>query len=548
MTWPKPLLFVAAVVVVLALGFVVKRLWDPNLHSWQKAVVVLGFAAGAAFAVSVMVVVWNRPDYCHYGLRLEVKAGQCVGVSDGSYTFDRAQNPAMDKVTQLIGEENAAAEKSKSTVTVAFMLPMTSDNDSERRQILREVQGAYLAQRQANQVGRLGERTPDIRLVLANPGQDYAAWETVTDRLRGMAGDSKYPLRAVVGFNLSVKNTEDALHTLTAAGVPVVGGPLTADEMENVRKNGVQRFPGMARTVPTNSAQASALVHFNKNTKPKDAALVVDIRANDTYNASLAAAFSKAVSPRTKPKEFESKSPTDEGNVANQFGSMVDSICYSGAKDIYFAGRPAHLRLFLLELADRPCGKQALRVITGSGASTVSLYLTGKDWDRLKGNEQLTLQYAAVGHPQMWAKGDFGAAGKFYTDTQHSPASVMREAVKEAGELRARLGEPVRWEDSRAMSAFDSVWLAANALKGLPPGPDDHVPSLEDVRGQWRNTYADKGVPGATGWLCLDNDGNPYNKAVAVVTLDQTDRSVCFEGMGWPKGAPSPNCDVPKEG
>ncbi|MEV2252443.1 hypothetical protein AB0I94_17985 [Streptomyces sp. NPDC050147] len=552
MTWPEPVLYLAVALVLAGLAVLARKLWVPGQR--QKQAVVLGglavLCAGLGWVTNEVV---SRPDYCHYDLRIEKKNNQCVGISDGTYTFDKADNPGLDKVTRLIREENAAAEKAKSTATVAFMLPMTPDNGPERRQVLREVQGAYLAQLHANHAAPLGSRTPSIRLVLANPGRDYASWEKVTSRLHDMTDDSQSPLRAVTGFNLSVQNTEDALHALAAVDIPMVGGPITADEMENVRTDGTQRFPGMARTAPTNSDQAKALVDYNtgeKDTKREDAVLVVDIRPHDTYNSSLAKAFAKAVSPRTKPKEFESESPTEVGNVANQFAAMVDSVCNSRAKNIYFAGRPVHLRLFLLELAARPCGKLEQTVITGSGASTVSLYLTARDWKALKDNPRITLQYSAVGHPQMWEKGDFGKTKEFYTSATRSPAQVLRSIQGEAERRGLSSGESDFWDDSRAMSAFDSVWLAANALKETPPDANSRVPSLEGVRDQWRATYSTKGVPGVTGWFCMDNDGNPYNKAVAVVTLGKgkDDSTIRFEGMGWPGESPSRDCEVPKDG
>lgn len=486
--------------------------------------------------------------------------GQCIGVTDGSAGEEFMAELAQ--VSRYIEAENGRAEEGGPAVTVAFMMPMTPDNAPERRQVLREVQGAYLAQRMANRRGPLAMLTPGIRLVLANPGRDYAQWASVTDRLKEMT-DDRYPLRAVTGFNISVRNTESALHALTDAGIPVVGGPITADEMENVREDGRQRFPGMARTVPTNSDQAAALVGFNKKaTGTDDAALVVDRRLDDTYNSSLAQAFRKAVKPGTKAKEFESDGPTAEGNVANQFRSTIDSICYSRVGNVYFAGRPVHLRLFLLSLADRPCGGRKIRVITGSGASTVSLYLTDDDWQALRAAPWLSLQYSAAGHPEMWAEGDFGTgdadeakARAFYAGplrieggSSLTPGELTRQVQEEATGLGTALGTPVEWDDSRAMTGFDSVWLAANNIKshdaGGGGGDADALPSLEDVSRQWANTYAGEGVPGMTGWMCLDNDGNPYNKTVAVVTLDVSRRSVSFQGISWPTDTPSTTCDV----
>jgi hypothetical protein len=43
-------------------------------------------------------------------------------------------------------------------------------------------------------------------------------------------------------------------------------------------------------------------------------------------------------------------------------------------------------------------------------------------------------------------------------------------------------------------------------------------------------------VRGASGWICLDNHGNPYNKAVPVVEL--TRDKPRFVQIAWPEGKP----------
>jgi hypothetical protein len=48
-------------------------------------------------------------------------------------------------------------------------------------------------------------------------------------------------------------------------------------------------------------------------------------------------------------------------------------------------------------------------------------------------------------------------------------------------------------------------------------------------------------VDGASGWICLDNYGNPYNKAVSVVELaPDVPGRIRFVGLAWPTGKPTP--------
>ncbi len=51
---------------------------------------------------------------------------------------------------------------------------------------------------------------------------------------------------------------------------------------------------------------------------------------------------------------------------------------------------------------------------------------------------------------------------------------------------------------------------------------------------------------GASGWICLDNYGNPYDKAVPIVEL-APDGSQRFVQIAWPEGQPPQSpCLPPK--
>jgi hypothetical protein len=63
---------------------------------------------------------------------------------------------------------------------------------------------------------------------------------------------------------------------------------------------------------------------------------------------------------------------------------------------------------------------------------------------------------------------------------------------------------------------------------------------------QWPRVKASLRVSGASGWICLDNHGNPYNKAVPVVELAPEDASQRFVAIAWPEGKPpARNCLPP---
>jgi hypothetical protein len=98
------------------------------------------------------------------------KSGQCIGVTEGS--SGDAFFPEMAKVAQAIKTENDAVEKKGTYATVPLMLPMSTGVDAERKQVLSEVKGAYLARWKANHDRNPGAQRPRIRLHLANPGTE----------------------------------------------------------------------------------------------------------------------------------------------------------------------------------------------------------------------------------------------------------------------------------------------------------------------------------------------------------------------------------------
>ncbi len=118
-------------------------------------------------------------DSCGAGVHEESPGRECVGVTDGSVSFD----PALDQVSARVKAENARVARSGDPyATIALMIPMdfaAPTSAVDRKHALWEVQGAYFAQYRANhQDNRLA---PAIRLVLANPGVGAAigaAWPT----------------------------------------------------------------------------------------------------------------------------------------------------------------------------------------------------------------------------------------------------------------------------------------------------------------------------------------------------------------------------------
>ncbi|WP_223863174.1 amino acid ABC transporter substrate-binding protein [Streptomyces sp. 5-10] len=532
---------------------------------WKKILYAL-LAVGAATACVWLVLYFiQKPDTCADGV--ERTGGECVGVNGEGYDF---RTPEIHDVSRAIARENKRID-GQPHVTVAVMLPLQSDKVALRRQMLSDLQGAYLGQRQANE----GEgEPPRIRLVLANPGRAYKQQQKVVDTLLRMADSPKDRLRAVTGFNLSLDDTREAVKRLTKHKVPVLASRISGDGIANEdRTDGTAelRFPGLARLIPTNHDAAQALANFSgeRGRENRRTVLVYDKRG-DAYNESLAKAFSgidEKGPPGPAAMPFESPAIDEAGSTGNQFTQTANNICDSGASTIYFAGRTLHLRIFALKLAQVDCQNRHYTIVSGSDAASLRQDMTDKDWQQLRGADgkaKVTVQYAAPAHPDAWstALADWKREWRAHHDREPTKAELpqyltepkaaldtLRKRIETTREEGIDLGSTPNLEDSRTMLVYDGLITIGKALHQAQEGGAGAVPSREDVGAQWSLLQSRHRVRGTSGLICLTSSGNAYDKPVAVVQLDPGRGGrgkLKFVGLGWPTGREQPkNCVIP---
>jgi hypothetical protein len=529
--------------------------WN-RLPRWGKILYALTGVAVLVAAGLYGVPALQRPDTCHEGV--EKIGDECVGVDGAGYDFG---NPQISVVAAAIAKENDAIAD-ETHVTVAVMLPLQSDSPGLRRQMRSDLLGAYLGQVQANSVDG---RDPKIRLVLANPGRDYAHQDQVVSTLIGMARSDADRLRAVTGFNLTLDATRDAVKRLTENKVPVLASRISGDGIANVDGKD-KRFPGLARIIPTNGEAAEALAHFNGGRVREDTrtVLVYDDRP-DAYVASLKRAFQEI--DETGPagpadQDFTSESIDSTDGTGDDFMSIGNNICPSDADTIYFAGRTAHLKAFALTLADQACHNRHFTLVSGSDAASLAQNMTEADWAKLRGDDgaaKVTVQYAAPAHPLAWETELAAWTERWKAAHHRAPAradippylaepkaalDALNGLIADAG---TELGS-VPLEDSRTMLVYDGLVTIGTALHSVLVGPKE-VPSLDDVRNQWSKLQSVHRVRGTSGLICLTTGGNPYDKPVAVVELNpgrSGKGTLEFVGLGWPTGKEQPdNCVIP---
>ncbi|WP_425247693.1 hypothetical protein [Streptomyces sp. NEAU-NA10] len=496
-----------------------REVWEIRLYRYLAVLVTAALVTGLVFAVRAFT---QEDRSCAPGVARPQGSDECVGVATTAYDFGR---PMLRDVVRAIDRENDRL-KAGSYVTVALMLPYTATTPSTLSDILHEVQGAYLAQWQANHTSN--GQAPAIRLVLANPGATSDHWELLVDRLERMTKGADR-LRAVAGVGMSTDNNKKAVAELTRRGIPVVGASITADDLAN-GQNGKDPFPGLARVSPTNTDEARALASFAKVSAGR--ALLVYDKPGDPYTRTLQASFSALIegSPY-EPQPFTPPADrTREGTTANTFRQITHLVCDTSPETdtILFAGRHTQLRQFINALGTRGCQDRKFTLLTGDEGS----YLTGdKKLDRTALAHNLSVRYTALAHPDAWAKAPAGTNGGSAADARVLTDLLARSARAPVGPI----GETAL-EDGQLIIGYDALRLAVHGIREATPDGGS-VPPLADVGLQWPQVKGSLRVSGASGWICLDVHGNPYDKAVPIVEL-HADGGSRFVRIAWPEGKP----------
>ncbi|MGH8906625.1 MAG: ABC transporter substrate-binding protein [Egibacteraceae bacterium] len=478
--------------------------WYPTRSKLVILSLVLVLIVGVAWGV------W-RFTHCASGVRR--LGGECVGVTDGGFVFW----PDLADVLGRIREENRWVEQQgEPFVSIAYLVALPGEgNDQTQSQISRhELQGAYLAQRRANHTSGLGDE-PLIRLLVANGGEGNARWQAVVAQLRGRVASADR-LVAVAGLGVSSETTRQAIAALTkpenpdAGGIPVIAARLTAEDIGGES--------GFARMAPTTGDQATVGIAYLKlNPEFRTALLIQDVNIEDTYSQTLGLAFRDTFSDPTHTL----LEPVEEYNgsldgLANRFVQMMSSICQQRPDFVYFAGRGTDLEDFIEALPGRPCPDFLVNLVTGGSAARTAIVLAGGDEALKDGLESgVTLTYTAQAHPGSWAP---GAA----PPNSFSPGAIERFLRGcEGPDCFTRLFPDESLDDAAAIMGHDAVVAAVRAIRSAAVGQDLRTDPIspEEVGDALNGLHGDFAVPGASGWISLDERGDPVNKAIPILEL-----------------------------
>ncbi|OPF83734.1 hypothetical protein VT50_0202745 [Streptomyces antioxidans] len=458
-------------------------------------------------------------------------AGECIGVTDGRYAFAKG----IEEISQWIMDENAKVLQSGApSVSIALMTSMTTSDSAEERRIQNRLMGALLAQRRANYVPGKGMK---IRLLLANPGRDGAYWAKVIPRLEDLTKGPS-PLRAVIGLDANTTRAREASSRLAARGIPVVNAstaPVPAGTGDNAPT-------GAAQVMPDLDDQRRALIGTLKDLDPQGAVLVSEDNPSDLYVKSLHSGFEQIAEKSPFPPQLytASQNPKQDRAREKKIADIASEVCRQTPEieTVLFAGRAESLRHFLNSMAGSlSCAKQDLTVISGSDTGRLTTD-PALDRERLRGPVKVRVEYATGFHPDAWRR---SSAPK--TGGSSKSLDALLHAAKSGGRLSADVGDTM---DGTLVATYDAG-LTAVAGINLSRAEGEKLPGLAAVASIWPRLNGPGRVEGASGWICLDRSGSPYDKAVPLVQLDFTSKRPALVAVAWPEGKPpSKSCAVPR--
>ncbi|MGB3443507.1 MAG: hypothetical protein WBA97_32625 [Actinophytocola sp.] len=460
-------------------------------------------ALATVAVVLATAAVWGAVTVLHtcgsLGSGIQDIDGDCVGVTDGTYTF----HPELADVQARIAAENARVRgDSRGYVSVALLDPLTptADGALPPSAVRNRLEGAYTALRRVNQDAVAGNKDPQIQLLLANQGSSDDQWQHVLTQLRELS-EEEHPLLGVVGLGVSTARTRDQAADLSELGIPMVAAVLTADDFE------YDHVPGLIKTSPSNRHYVAALDNY-LDSSPLDSAIMVrDSNSDlgiDLYTKTLEEQFAGQMGDHIK---FETQQFTGISGAGDLPPSLFDNvqanICAAADDEgvaILYAGREVDLGGLLEALENRSCSRTPLTVLTAG----LELGEVLKDIDLRAA--KLTILNAATVDPAGWDRAEDGTP----------------EHYAEFHEAYVEHFSPRDLRDGGAIMMHDALVAAARAIRLAAPEGSASRLTPKIVQTQLLNINTSYEVQGASGTLQFSKlpsggTGIPKGKPIPVI-------------------------------
>ncbi|WP_069805881.1 protein kinase domain-containing protein [Thermogemmatispora onikobensis] len=349
-----------------------------------------------------------------------------------------------------------------------------------------DLQGAYLAQKEYNSGGKLGDGL-QVRLLIANSGGSSLFATTVAQQIVQAAQADK-TIVGVMGWPYSSRAL-NALSILAQAHLPMVSETASSDLLTG-------RSPYFFRVCPSDQQQGLIGADYSyQRLQARRVALFFD--PADAYSQSLATAFSTRY--RSDGGSIVVREQYTVGKPATLPALLQDALTHQPDL-IYFAGFSADIASLLSKLPTS--GPFAhLQVMGGDGLYLLQGYPSNARAGFLR------LHFTAFAYPDEW--GYLGLPQPAFFTTY---AQVFNASGQHGG-----YGYTRPFTDS--ILAYDATLALLQASKLLVSGGKTTF-SGQDLQRALTQLNGPHSIQGISGSIAFGSDGNPQNKAVVVLMVD----------------------------
>jgi ABC-type branched-subunit amino acid transport system substrate-binding protein len=442
----------------------------------------------------------------------EGPAGECVGVTDGSYLFSPGDAALVSTEGKIKAEDQRVRSSGKSYVTLAYLLPSAGGTE-DAEVVLNQLEGAYTAQQAADGGGDFQGGAPLVQVLIASSGVDADQYRVVDADIESDVASQH--LVGVAGIAISEDDTLAEVRDLTADGIPVFGSTPTSDAFDNI--------PGFVRVAPSNKQEIGAVLAYVKPRATR-AFLIEDTNPDDLYDTSLTSAFLTQFPDRAHRfvgiQSYDSEGAVSAGGrvaqeVSNRISQMTSDICVSGADVVLFAGRGSDLITLIGDLASRPCLNRPVTIVTGDDASDQPTGGTAAQGLA----SGVRVYYASESDPGEWAS----PTGTLIVGGINEYAQSRVAYQKYAEEVTGRFGAATAAEPDTTMgydatlTCISAIHLAgeANPAAVTASGVSQELSALQGSR----TVFGASGPIDLSGIYTGTQGSNPVGKAVPILRL-----------------------------
>ncbi|HTI14338.1 MAG TPA: bifunctional serine/threonine-protein kinase/ABC transporter substrate-binding protein [Dictyobacter sp.] len=481
---------------------------------WSGLVVVLVIVLIAAGSL-----VWftSQQKQASHGIGVTMVNNEPIGISDGSYAFDTTladgqfkteaaqqlqknkdnsnTNAAISLLNQAIAKNTNDAEaliyredllveaSGQPYVTLVVATMLSGSSLSVGRD---DLQGTYVAQKEYNDGAKLHGGYL-VRVLIANAGSQPSNVQQVMKQLVQLK-ESDPTFVGVMGLPFS-SYTQVALQTLKQAQIPLVSQTSSADNL-----SGDSYF---FRVVPSNHIQGQeGAIYAQQVLHAKHIAVFAD--PMNSYSQTLAKDFENA---------FIGNGGTvvaDEQYTVNKPFTLPSALQDALSKHpdmIYFAGYASDVSTLL---ADLPAG--TMPVMGGD-----ALYELGGYQSSSRANFG-RLHFTTFAYPDEWSVLGYGSQQPmFFSEYAAAFAPpTMKSGIY--GFTRA---------DNDAILSYDAtIALLTGCNNALSTGNQKITP--QEVQQGLKEINATHAIQGVSGQIGFDQNGDPVNKTIVVLSVDAT--------------------------